>query len=82
MSALDKDSTPRPGNIIEDECIAVLAEHENESAKPTRKRKRAHRGRPKKARSHADNIDRIIPSPLAVGRKTRMNIKVAECIRG
>ena len=59
-------------NTIEDNCAAVLAEHE---ATP-RKRKR---GRPRKHEIKKTQ-EKTVPTPLAMGRRTRMSTKVAEFI--
>ena len=66
------DVSPTVG-LIESNCAAVLAEHENSPCK----RKR---GRPKKKGVPHNDIRRTISTPLAVGRKTRMSVKVAECL--
>ena len=58
---------------IESCCAAVLAES-NQNLQKKRKRGRP-RGKTKK------NLCRTIPAPLAVGRRTRMSLKVAECLQ-
>ena len=67
------DAADSGQGTIESQCSAVLETIEE----PLRKRRR---GRPRSKKNKKQSTDKTIPTPLAVGRRTRMSIKVQECL--